>query len=71
MRETTYGTRIDSAERIIMWFNVLNHRFKTILSALYAITDRDEYRVLTTCGIDKLKTKRWGYEWSSVEILNK
>jgi hypothetical protein len=50
---------------------VLNHRFKTILSALYAISGSDEYRVLTTCGVDKERTRKWGYEWSSVEILNK
>ena len=50
---------------------VLNHRFETILSALYAISKRDEYRVLTTCGVNKEKTKKWGYEWTDVKILNK
>jgi hypothetical protein len=66
--EDWFGGKYEYVEEIV---DVLNHRFKTILSALYAITGRDEYRVLTTCGIDKEKTKKWGYEWTDVKILNK
>jgi hypothetical protein len=26
---------------------------------------------LTTCGVGREKTNKWGYEWTDVKILNK
>jgi hypothetical protein len=66
--EDWFGGMDEYVEEIV---EVLNHRFETILSALYAITGRDEYRVLTTCGVDNEKTKKWGCEWTDIKILNK